>query len=92
MMLLSRSFHNLLLVRGKLKSEPAINVLFLCLQVAVVCGSCTAGGAYVPTMAEEAIIVQRIGTIFLGGPPLVKAATGEEVTPEDLGGARLHSE
>ncbi|TSN76569.1 Methylcrotonoyl-CoA carboxylase beta chain, mitochondrial [Bagarius yarrelli] len=61
-------------------------------QVAVVCGSCTAGGAYVPTMAEEAIIVHRIGTIFLGGPPLVKAATGEEVTPEDLGGARLHSE
>ncbi|KAG7332508.1 hypothetical protein KOW79_004342 [Hemibagrus wyckioides] len=61
-------------------------------QVAVVCGSCTAGGAYIPTMAEEAIIVHRIGTIFLGGPPLVKAATGEEVTPEDLGGAKLHSE
>ncbi|KAF4072368.1 hypothetical protein AMELA_G00262190 [Ameiurus melas] len=61
-------------------------------QVAVVCGSCTAGGAYVPTMAEEAVIVHRIGTIFLGGPPLVKAATGEEVTPEDLGGAKLHSE
>ncbi|XP_065102721.1 biotin-dependent 3-methylcrotonyl-coenzyme A carboxylase beta1 subunit [Paramisgurnus dabryanus] len=61
-------------------------------QVAVVCGSCTAGGAYVPTMAEEAVIVHRIGTIFLGGPPLVKAATGEEVSPEDLGGARLHSE
>ncbi|XP_051509789.1 methylcrotonoyl-coenzyme A carboxylase 2 isoform X1 [Myxocyprinus asiaticus] len=60
-------------------------------QVAVVCGSCTAGGAYVPTMAEEAVIVHRIGTIFLGGPPLVKAATGEEVSPEDLGGARLHS-
>ncbi|KAM9357696.1 methylcrotonoyl-CoA carboxylase beta chain, mitochondrial [Symphorus nematophorus] len=61
-------------------------------QVAVVCGSCTAGGAYVPTMAEEAVMVHRIGTIFLGGPPLVKAATGEEVTPEDLGGARLHAE
>lgn len=61
-------------------------------QVAVVCGSCTAGGAYVPTMSEEAVIVHRIGTIFLGGPPLVKAATGEEVSPEDLGGARLHSE
>ncbi|KAI5610158.1 methylcrotonoyl-Coenzyme A carboxylase 2, partial [Silurus asotus] len=61
-------------------------------QVAVVCGSCTAGGAYVPTMAEEAIIVHRIGTIFLAGPPLVKAATGEEVTPEQLGGAKLHSE
>ncbi|TRY88666.1 hypothetical protein DNTS_025686 [Danionella cerebrum] len=60
-------------------------------QVAVVCGSCTAGGAYVPTMAEETVIVHRIGTIFLGGPPLVKAATGEEVSPEDLGGALLHS-
>ncbi|KAM9324658.1 methylcrotonoyl-CoA carboxylase beta chain, mitochondrial-like [Gastrophryne carolinensis] len=60
-------------------------------QVAVVCGSCTAGGAYTPTMAEEAIIVDRIGTIFLGGPPLVKAATGEEVTAEELGGAKLHS-
>ncbi|KAF7202806.1 methylcrotonoyl-CoA carboxylase beta chain, mitochondrial isoform X2 [Nothobranchius furzeri] len=61
-------------------------------QVAVVCGSCTAGGAYIPTMAEEAVMVHRIGTIFLGGPPLVKAATGEEVTPEELGGARLHAE
>ncbi|KAM3619398.1 uncharacterized protein V6R79_007575 [Siganus canaliculatus] len=61
-------------------------------QVAVVCGSCTAGGAYIPTMAEEAVMVHRIGTIFLGGPPLVKAATGEEVTPENLGGARLHAE
>ncbi|XP_048066390.1 methylcrotonoyl-coenzyme A carboxylase 2 [Megalobrama amblycephala] len=61
-------------------------------QVSVVCGSCTAGGAYVPTMSEESVIVHRIGTIFLGGPPLVKAATGEEVSPEDLGGARLHSE
>lgn len=61
-------------------------------QVAVVCGSCTAGGAYVPTMAEEAVMVHRIGTIFLGGPPLVKAATGEEVSPEDLGGAKLHTE
>ncbi|KAI1891962.1 hypothetical protein AGOR_G00149110 [Albula goreensis] len=61
-------------------------------QVAVVCGSCTAGGAYIPTMAEEAVMVHRIGTIFLGGPPLVKAATGEEVSPEDLGGARLHAE
>ncbi|CAN9500290.1 unnamed protein product [Ophioblennius macclurei] len=61
-------------------------------QVAVVCGSCTAGGAYVPTMAEEAVMVHHIGTIFLGGPPLVKAATGEEVSPEDLGGAKLHAE
>ncbi|XP_072294961.1 biotin-dependent 3-methylcrotonyl-coenzyme A carboxylase beta1 subunit [Eucyclogobius newberryi] len=61
-------------------------------QVSVVCGSCTAGGAYIPTMAEETVMVHRIGTIFLGGPPLVKAATGEEVSPEDLGGARLHAE
>ncbi|XP_032382913.1 methylcrotonoyl-CoA carboxylase beta chain, mitochondrial [Etheostoma spectabile] len=61
-------------------------------QLSVVCGSCTAGGAYIPTMAEEAVMVHRIGTIFLGGPPLVKAATGEEVTAEDLGGARLHAE
>lgn len=60
-------------------------------QVAVVCGSCTAGGAYIPTMAEETIIVDQIGTIFLAGPPLVKAATGEDVTAEDLGGAKLHS-
>uniref|UniRef100_A0A8C6T9S1 methylcrotonoyl-CoA carboxylase n=1 Tax=Neogobius melanostomus TaxID=47308 RepID=A0A8C6T9S1_9GOBI len=61
-------------------------------QISVVCGSCTAGGAYIPTMAEETVMVHRIGTIFLGGPPLVKAATGEEVSPEDLGGARLHAE
>ncbi|XP_054646190.1 methylcrotonoyl-coenzyme A carboxylase 2 isoform X2 [Dunckerocampus dactyliophorus] len=61
-------------------------------QVSVVCGSCTAGGAYIPTMAEETVMVHRIGTMFLGGPPLVKAATGEEVTPENLGGARLHAE
>ncbi|NXC31584.1 MCCB carboxylase, partial [Campylorhamphus procurvoides] len=61
-------------------------------QVAVVCGSCVAGGAYVPTMAEEAVIIDRIGTLFLAGPPLVKAATGEDVTPEELGGARLHSQ
>jgi len=59
-------------------------------QIAVVMGSCTAGGAYVPAMADEAIIVRRQGTIFLGGPPLVKAATGEEVSAEDLGGADLH--
>nr|XP_046156811.1 methylcrotonoyl-coenzyme A carboxylase 2 isoform X1 [Oncorhynchus gorbuscha] len=61
-------------------------------QVSVVCGSCTAGGAYIPTMAEETVMVHRIGTIFLGGPPLVKAATGEEVSPENLGGATLHAE
>ncbi|XP_064413297.1 methylcrotonoyl-CoA carboxylase beta chain, mitochondrial [Latimeria chalumnae] len=59
-------------------------------QIAVVMGSCTAGGAYVPAMADESIIVKRQGTIFLGGPPLVKAATGEEVSAEDLGGADLH--
>jgi len=60
-------------------------------QIAVVLGLCTAGGAYVPAMADEAIIVKEQGTIFLGGPPLVKAATGEEVTAEDLGGADLHT-
>jgi 3-methylcrotonyl-CoA carboxylase beta subunit len=59
-------------------------------QIAVVMGSCTAGGAYVPAMADESIIVQGQGTIFLGGPPLVKAATGEEVSAEDLGGADVH--
>jgi 3-methylcrotonyl-CoA carboxylase beta subunit len=60
-------------------------------QIAVVHGSCTAGGAYVPAMSDEAIIVRRQGTIFLGGPPLVKAATGEIVTAEDLGGGDLHT-
>ncbi|SLN40744.1 carboxyl transferase domain-containing protein [Oceanibacterium hippocampi] len=60
-------------------------------QIAVVMGSCTAGGAYVPAMSDESIIVRRQGTIFLGGPPLVKAATGEEVSAEDLGGADVHS-
>ncbi|KAF6357199.1 methylcrotonoyl-CoA carboxylase 2 [Rhinolophus ferrumequinum] len=59
-------------------------------QIAVVMGSCTAGGAYVPAMADENVIVRKQGTIFLGGPPLVKAATGEEVSAEDLGGADLH--
>lgn len=59
-------------------------------QIAVVLGSCTAGGAYVPAMSDESIIVRKQGTIFLGGPPLVKAATGEVVTAEDLGGADLH--
>jgi acetyl-CoA carboxylase carboxyltransferase component len=59
-------------------------------QVAVVLGSCTAGGAYVPAMIDEAIIVRGAGTILLGGPPLVKAATGEEVTAEELGGADVH--
>lgn len=59
-------------------------------QIAVVMGSCTAGGAYVPSMSDETIIVKNQGTIFLGGPPLVKAATGEEVSAEDLGGADVH--
>jgi 3-methylcrotonyl-CoA carboxylase beta subunit len=59
-------------------------------QIAVVMGSCTAGGAYVPSMADESIIVKEQGTIFLGGPPLVKAATGEIVTTEALGGAEVH--
>jgi acetyl-CoA carboxylase carboxyltransferase component len=60
-------------------------------QLAVVMGSCTAGGAYVPAMSDEAVIVRNQGTIFLGGPPLVKAATGEEVTAEELGGADVHT-
>lgn len=60
-------------------------------QIAVVMGSCTAGGAYVPAMSEETVIVRNQGTIFLGGPPLVKAATGEVVTAEDLGGGDVHS-
>lgn len=59
-------------------------------QIAVVMGSCTAGGAYVPAMSDETIIVKQQGTIFLGGPPLVKAATGEEVSAEELGGADTH--
>jgi acetyl-CoA carboxylase carboxyltransferase component len=61
------------------------------LQIAVVMGSSTAGGAYVPAMSDETIIVKQQGTIFIGGPPLVKAATGEEVSAEDLGGADVHS-
>ena len=60
-------------------------------QIAVVIGSCTAGGAYVPAMSDETVIVRNQGTIFLGGPPLVKAATGEVVSAEDLGGADVHS-
>jgi len=60
-------------------------------QIACVMGSCTAGGAYVPAMSDESVIVRNQGTIFLGGPPIVKAATGEIVTPEDLGGADLHT-
>src|SRR5438270_1654265 len=60
-------------------------------QIAIVMGSCTAGGAYVPAMSDESILVRNEGTIFLGGPPLVKAATGEEVSAEELGGAEVHS-
>ena len=60
-------------------------------QISVVMGSCTAGGAYVPAMSDETIIVRNQGTIFIGGPPLVLAATGEEVTPEELGGAETHT-
>src|SRR5512140_109455 len=59
-------------------------------QIACVMGSCTAGGAYVPAMSDESVIVRNQGTIFLGGPPLVKAATGEEISAEDLGGADTH--
>ena len=61
-------------------------------QIAAVMGSCTAGGAYVPAMSDEAIIVDGVGTIFLGGPPLVRAATGEEISAEDLGGGIVHSQ
>src|SRR5579872_4378276 len=61
-------------------------------QISVVMGSCTAGGAYVPAMSDEAVIVRGQGTIFLGGPPLVRAATGEVVSAEDLGGALVHSQ
>ncbi len=59
-------------------------------QISIVLGSCTAGGAYVPAMSDETVIVRKQGTIFIGGPPLVKAATGEEVSDEDLGGADVH--
>ncbi|MCB0390718.1 MAG: methylcrotonoyl-CoA carboxylase, partial [Bdellovibrionales bacterium] len=59
-------------------------------QISIVMGSCTAGGAYVPAMSDENVIVKGNGTIFLGGPPLVKAATGEDVTAEELGGAKVH--
>ena len=60
-------------------------------QIACVMGSCTAGGAYVPAMSDETVIVRNQGTIFLAGPPLVKAATGEEISAEDLGGGDLHA-
>src|ERR671919_681151 len=60
-------------------------------QIAAVMGSCTAGGAYVPAMSDETVIVKGTGTIFIGGPPLVKAATGQDVTAEELGGADVHA-
>ena len=60
-------------------------------QIACVMGSCTAGGAYVPAMSDESVIVRNQGTIFLAGPPLVKAATGEEISAEELGGGDLHA-
>ena len=60
-------------------------------QIAFVMGSCTAGGAYVPAMSDETVIVRGTGTIFIGGPPLVKAATGQDVTAEELGGADVHA-
>jgi 3-methylcrotonyl-CoA carboxylase beta subunit len=60
-------------------------------QIACVMGSCTAGGAYVPAMSDETVIVRDQGTIFLAGPPLVKAATGEDITAEELGGGELHA-
>ncbi|NXO00635.1 MCCB carboxylase, partial [Rhinopomastus cyanomelas] len=77
---------------GKIFYNEAIMSAMGIPQVAVVCGSCVAGGAYIPTMAEESVIIDNIGTLFLAGPPLVKAATGEYVSPEELGGAKLHSE
>lgn len=61
-------------------------------QISIVMGSCTAGGAYVPSMSDEVVMVHNKGTVFLGGPPLVQAATGEVVSAEELGGATLHSE
>ena len=72
------------------KNQATLSALGIA-QIAVVMGSCTAGGAYVPAMADEAIIVRDQGTIFLGGPPLVQAATGETVTAEELGGGEVHA-
>lgn len=69
---------------------PPLLAYLLSFQIAVVMGSCTAGGAYVPAMSDESVIVRKQGTIFLAGPPLVKAATGEVISAEDLGGADLH--
>jgi 3-methylcrotonyl-CoA carboxylase beta subunit len=74
------------------KNILTIYITYVFSVVSVICGSCTAGGAYIPSMSDESIIVQGNGTIFLGGPPLVKAATGEEISAEALGGANVHAE
>ena len=76
---------------GRIFRNQAVMSALRIPQISAVMGSCTAGGAYVPAMSDEAVIVKGTGTIFLGGPPLVKAATGEEVTAEDLGGADVHT-
>ena len=60
-------------------------------QIAIVMGSCTAGGAYIPAMSDETVIIREQGTIFLGGPPLVQAATGEKISAEELGGGEVHT-
>jgi 3-methylcrotonyl-CoA carboxylase beta subunit len=76
---------------GRIFSNQARMSAMAIPQIAVVMGSCTAGGAYIPAMSDESIIVKNQGTIFIGGPPLVKAATGEEVTDEELGGGHVHA-
>ncbi|ETE71373.1 Methylcrotonoyl-CoA carboxylase beta chain, mitochondrial [Ophiophagus hannah] len=76
---------------GRLFYNQAVMSALKIPQVSIVCGSCTAGGAYIPVMSEETSIVDKIGTVFLGGPPLVKAATGEDTNPEELGGASVHA-
>lgn len=73
------------------RSYPVVSSLAIP-QISLILGPCTAGGAYIPAMSDESIIVRNQGTIFLAGPPLVKAATGEVVTAEDLGGGRVHAE
>lgn len=67
-----------------------VEIYIHCYQIAVVLGPCTAGGAYIPAMSDEAVIVQDIGTLYIAGPPLVKAATGVQLTAEELGGALVH--
>ncbi|KAG8132527.1 hypothetical protein E2320_010373, partial [Naja naja] len=76
---------------GRLFYNQAVMSALKIPQVSIVCGSCTAGGAYIPVMSEETSIVDKIGTVFLAGPPLVKAATGEDTNPEELGGASVHA-